>query len=100
MYIKMFDGGMSHNILLHYAIELGLVGLFFFLAIIFYQCYRNYFNWLKSRNLSYLFQLCFLIGILIADLAAQLLYFNKYAYYIFFISASFFHIKNPQPKTN
>ena len=93
MYTKYFNGGLSHNILLHYAIEMGLAGLFIFIAIIYYQLKTNYRMWKIHNHLHYLFQFCFLIGIVIADMSSQLLYFNKYAYYIFFISSSRYYPK-------
>lgn len=86
LYDRYFYGHMSHNIILHYWIELGFIGVFLFFSFL-HKIFRN--NWNKYINtyqLVYLFQFCFFLSFAMADLSGQLLYMNKYAYLIYILS--------------
>lgn len=93
LYIKYFNGHMSHEIFLHYWIELGIFGIVLFL----YLLARFYYEKVKILKIEYNvfvnIQIAAFTSFLIADLAGQLLYFNKYAYIIISITA-FLPIKN------
>lgn len=85
LYIKYFHGHMAHQILLHYAIELGVIILIIFLISIFYLLKDRFLLYKNSRNIIYLIQFAIFICFFIADLSDQLLYFNKYAFIIYAI---------------
>jgi len=90
---KQFDGHMTHQILLHYTLELGIIVLIVFLYFII-RLLRERIKFYKKTNCEiFLVQFSLLMSFLIADMTGQLLYFNKYAF-IIFVMATFNPIKN------
>ena len=87
MYNTYFFGHMSHNILIHYTVELGIIGLFIFLLMIRNMLIEKIYLYKNTNNEFYLIQLSLLIGVFIADMSSQDLYFNKYALLIFILSS-------------
>jgi len=83
MYKIYFKGHMSHNILLHYGVELGIIGVFLFLLMVYYILKDRLKRFRISKNDYYLLQFAFFIGIVVSDMSSQDLYFNKYAILIF-----------------
>lgn len=83
LFIKYFNGHMSHNLILHYLIELGLVGLLIFAVSMFYLFQNRYKLARKTNDLFYRIQIAILISFIVADTAQQLLYINKYAFLIY-----------------
>lgn len=86
VYKDKFNGHMAHQILLHYAIELGIIILVIFLISIFLLLKERWELFRRTDNIIYLIQFCLFIGFFISDLSDQLLYFNKYAYIIYSMS--------------
>lgn len=86
LYSKYFHGQMSHQIFLRYAIDLGLLGLTGFCYFIFKIIKSTYQRYKIDKNIITLVQLSLFIGFLTADMAGNLLYFNKYAYLIFAVT--------------
>ena len=83
MYRKYYAGHMSHQILLRNSIELGLINLIIFLIFIFGLLKNRFVNYKKTSNITYLIQFSILLCFFVADMSAQLLYFNKYEYIIY-----------------
>tara|TARA_Y100001970_G_C13893340_1_gene679856 strand:+ start:259 stop:729 length:471 start_codon:yes stop_codon:yes gene_type:complete len=86
LYMKYFYGNMSHNIYLHYWIELGIIGLLIFIMFTYDLIINRFRLFKETNNVIFLFQVSFFISFLIADLSSQLLYVNKYAYCIYTLS--------------
>jgi len=86
LYKKYYNGHVSHNILIHTAIELGIIGLIIYLSMIFFIIKNKFRLYRKTKNELFLLQLSLFIGIFISDMSGQELYFNKYAFIIFLIS--------------
>ena len=74
---------MAHQILLHYAIELGAIVLFIFLRSIYTVIKQKIKLFTTTNNLFFLLQVLIFISFFLADMSAQLLYFNKYAFIIY-----------------
>ena len=87
MYDTYFFGRLSHNILIHYTIELGIIGLFLFLFMISKMLKDKIYLYQSTNNEFYLLQISLLISVLIADMSSQDLYFNKYALLIFILTS-------------
>lgn len=83
LFKKYYNGHMSHQVLLRYSIELGLINLAVFLSFVFLLLINRLIKFRKSLNMVYLIQFAILLCFFIADMSAQLLYFNKYAYIIY-----------------
>jgi O-antigen ligase len=78
-----FNGHMAHNVYLHHAIELGVVGLTIFI-VSFAVHFLNLLNKHNKTNQPwYLIQILFIVIFLVADIFDQLLYMNKYAFIIY-----------------
>jgi O-antigen ligase len=86
LYIKYFDGGLSHNLYLHYLIELGIIGLLLFLIAIIFLFHNRYLLYRKNGIFFYRVQISVMISFLVADIGGQLLYINKYAFLIYILS--------------
>lgn len=82
-FIKYFNGHMAHNLILHYLIELGLIGFVLFAISVSYLLHNRYVLARKTTEIFYIIQVALLLSFLIADLAGQLLYINKYAFTIY-----------------
>ena len=83
LFIKYYNGHMAHQILLHYAIELGAIVLFIFLRSIYTVIKQKIKLFTTTNNLFFLLQVLIFISFFLADMSAQLLYFNKYAFIIY-----------------
>jgi O-antigen ligase len=87
MYEKYFYGHMAHNILINYAIELGIIGLFLFLLMLGKMLKNQFRLYKKTKDEFYLIQFALLLGIFISDMSSQDLYLNKYSLIIFIIAS-------------
>lgn len=96
LYVKYFNGHMSHQIFIHYAIELGLINLFIFVISMFIILINRLRIYRERIKLTYIIQFSIILTFFIADMTGQLLYFNKYAYIIFAIAS--FNLISPNNK--
>jgi len=96
LYVKYFNGHMSHQIFIHYAIELGLINLLVFVISMFIILTDRLRIYRKKIKLTYIIQFSIILTFFIADMTGQLLYFNKYAYIIFAIAS--FNLISPNNK--
>jgi len=83
LYVKYFSGALSHDLYLHYMIELGFIGFSMFLIAVIYLLYNKYLLSKRKKEFLYRVQMAVLISFLVADISGQLLYLNKYAFLIY-----------------
>ena len=82
LYARLFGGKMSHNIFLHYTIELGILGVILFIILLVYILYGNLKTTFQKLDNKNLVRFSFVLSFIIADFAQQLLYLNKYSFLV------------------